>query len=119
MHNPAALEHLRPVETALDGIPALALNGPEAKTLRNGQGVPVFRSMDRDRFGHLREGDLVYAREGEVPVAIARIEGGAIRPVRALNLCTQERGRCRSPPSASPRYTRNSPPQKANTPPPR
>ncbi|HEY9567262.1 MAG TPA: tRNA pseudouridine(55) synthase TruB [Thalassobaculum sp.] len=86
MHNPAALEHLRPVETALDGIPALALNGPEAKTLRNGQGVPVFRSMDRDRFGHLREGDLVYAREGEVPVAIARIEGGAIRPVRVLNL---------------------------------
>lgn len=86
MHNPAALEHLRPVETALDGIPALALNGPEAKTLRNGQGVPVFRTMDRDRFGHLREGDLVYAREGEIPVAIARIEGGAIRPVRVLNL---------------------------------
>lgn len=86
MHNPAALEHLRPVETALDGIPALALNGPEAKTLRNGQGVPVFRAMDRDRFGHLREGDLVYAREGDIPVAIARIEGGAIRPVRVLNL---------------------------------
>ena len=86
MHNPAASEHLRPVATALDGIPALALNGPEAKTLRNGQGVPVFRAMDRERFGHLREGDLVYALEGETPVAIARIEGGAIRPVRVLNL---------------------------------
>ena len=34
----------------------------------------------------LREGDLVYAREGDIPVAIARIEGGAIRPVRVLNL---------------------------------
>ncbi len=86
MHNPAASEHLRPVATALDGIPALALSGPEAKTLRNGQGVPLFRAMDQDRFGHLREGDVVYALEGETPVAIARIEGGAIRPVRVLNL---------------------------------
>jgi tRNA pseudouridine55 synthase len=86
MHNPAALEHLRPVETALDGIPALALSGPEANTLRNGQGIPVFRAMDRERFGHLRDGDTVYALDGETPVAIARIDGGAIRPVRVLNL---------------------------------
>ena len=86
MHNPAALEHLWPVETALDGIPALALRGPEATSLRNGQGVPVYRSMDRDRFGDLHEGDLVYATDGVSPVAIARIEGGAIRPVRVLNL---------------------------------
>jgi tRNA pseudouridine55 synthase len=86
MHNPASLEHLCPLETALDGIPALALRGPEATTLRNGQGVPVYRSMDRDRFGDLQEGDLVYATDGTVPVAIARIEGGAIRPVRVLNL---------------------------------
>ncbi len=86
MHNPAALEHLRPVETALDGIPALALSSPEAMTLRNGQGVPVFRASDRDRFGHLREGDTVYAMEGGTPVAIARIDGGAIHPVRVLNL---------------------------------
>jgi tRNA pseudouridine55 synthase len=86
MHNPAAFEHLRPVETALDGIPALALSGPEATTLRSGQGVPVFRAMDRERFGHLREGDTVYAKDGDIPVAIARIDGGAIRPVRVLNL---------------------------------
>jgi len=86
MHNPAAFEHLRPVETALDGIPALALSGPEANTLRSGQGVPVFRAMDRERFGHLREGDTVYAKDGDIPVAIARIDGGAIRPVRVLNL---------------------------------
>jgi tRNA pseudouridine55 synthase len=86
MHNPASLEHLWPVETALDGIPALALRGPEANTLRNGQGVPVYRSMDRDRFADLSEGDLVYATDGTVPVAIARIEGGSIRPVRVLNL---------------------------------
>jgi tRNA pseudouridine55 synthase len=84
--NPAAFEHLRPVETALDDIPALALMGPEANTLRNGQGVPVFRAADRSRFGDLREGDTVYATEAGVPVAIARIEEGLIRPVRVLNL---------------------------------
>ncbi|MCR9177505.1 MAG: tRNA pseudouridine(55) synthase TruB [Alphaproteobacteria bacterium] len=84
--NPAAFEHLRPVETALDDIPALALMGPEASTLRNGQGVPVFRAADRSRFGDLREGDTVYATEAGVPVAIARIEEGLIRPVRVLNL---------------------------------
>ncbi|NQW11130.1 MAG: tRNA pseudouridine(55) synthase TruB [Alphaproteobacteria bacterium] len=86
MHNPAALEHLRSVATALDGIPALALTGPEARTLRNGQGVPVYRSMDRERFGDLHEDDTVYATEDGVPVAIARIEAGAIRPIRVLNL---------------------------------
>jgi tRNA pseudouridine55 synthase len=84
--NPAAFEYLRPVETALDDIPALALKGPEANTLRNGQGVPVFRAADRSRFGDLHEGDTVYATEAGVPVAIARIEEGLIRPVRVLNL---------------------------------
>ena len=86
MHNPAAFEHLRPVETALDDIPALALSGSETTTLRNGQGVPIFRSVDRNRFETLREGDLVYATDGVQPVAIARIEEGLIRPVRVLNL---------------------------------
>jgi len=84
--NPAAFEHLRPVETALDDIPALALKGPEVITLRNGQGVPVFRAADRSRFGHLQQGDTVYATEAGVPVAIARIEDGLIKPVRVLNL---------------------------------
>lgn len=84
--NPAVFEYLRPVETALDDIPALALKGPEANTLRNGQGVPVFRAADRSRFGDLHEGDTVYATEAGVPVAIARIEEGLIRPVRVLNL---------------------------------
>lgn len=86
MHNPAALKHLRSVATALDDIPALALTGPEARTLRNGQGVPVYRSMDRERFADLHEDDTVYATEDGVPVAIARIEAGTIRPVRVLNL---------------------------------
>ena len=60
-HSPAAFEHLQPVETALDGIPALALPGGEAVRLRHGQSVSVFRVADRQRLADLHEGDLVYA----------------------------------------------------------
>lgn len=85
-HSPAAFEHLMPVETALDGIPALTLAGAEANKLRCGQSVPVFRAMDLERFGDLREGDLMYAVSGGSPVAIGRIDGGCICPMRVLNL---------------------------------
>ena len=77
-HSPAAFEHLQPVETALDGIPALALPGGEALRLRHGQSVSVFRVADRHRLADLHEGDLVYATDGATPIAIGRIDGGCI-----------------------------------------
>ena len=85
-HSPAAFEHLQPVETALDGIPALALPGGEAVRLRHGQLVSVFRVADRQRLADLHEGDLVYATDGATPIAIGRIDGGCICPLRVLNL---------------------------------
>lgn len=85
-HSPAAFEHLLPVETALDGIPAMPLTDDEANRLRRGQTVPVFRASDRDRLGELREGDLLYAISSGTPVAISRIQGGCVCPVRVLNL---------------------------------
>jgi len=85
-HSPAAFEHLLPLETALDGIPALPLSGDEANRLRRGQTVPVFRASDRERLGDLREGDFLYAVLSGVPVAISRIQGGCVCPVRVLNL---------------------------------
>ena len=85
-HSPAAFEHLQPVETALDGIPALALPGGEASRLRHGQSVSVFQVIDRPRWADLREGDLVYATDGATPIAIGRIDGGCICPLRVLNL---------------------------------
>src|SRR3546814_14433597 len=48
-------EHLLPVETALAAIPALAFTGSEAASLRPGQAVPLFRTVDLDRLGHLAE----------------------------------------------------------------
>ncbi|MDE0807991.1 MAG: tRNA pseudouridine(55) synthase TruB [Alphaproteobacteria bacterium] len=85
-HSPAAFEHLLPVETALDGIPAMPLTDDEANRLRRGQTVPVFRASDRDRLGSLREGDTLCAISSGIPVAISRIQGGCVCPVRVLNL---------------------------------
>jgi tRNA pseudouridine55 synthase len=38
-HSPAAFEHLRPISTALDGIPALAVTGSDAVRLRSGNSI--------------------------------------------------------------------------------
>ena len=85
-HSPAAFEHLLPVATALDDIPALALSGTEASRLRLGQSVPIFRRSDLERIGELREGDLLCATERGQPVAVARIAGGCLCPERVFNL---------------------------------
>ena len=77
-HSLAASEHLLPIETALDDIPALALTAAEAARLRHGQRVPV----RRDR---LAEGTLVGAWHDRLLVALARIEAGGLRPVRIIN----------------------------------
>src|SRR5258707_15237315 len=39
MHSPAAFGYLRPLSTALDGIPALAVSGPH--TFRSRSGTPA------------------------------------------------------------------------------
>src|SRR5690606_19168831 len=45
-HIPPEFEGILPVETALADIPALALSGSEAATLRSGQVVQLFRTAD-------------------------------------------------------------------------
>lgn len=82
----AAFDHLLPVEEALDGIPAMDMTGDEAAKLRCGQGVPIFRASDRDRVGDLSEGDMLYTMSDGIPIAISRISGGMVCPVRVLNL---------------------------------
>ncbi|HSE49820.1 MAG TPA: tRNA pseudouridine(55) synthase TruB, partial [Terriglobales bacterium] len=60
-HSPAAFEHLLPVETALDDIPALALTATEAIRLRSGQPVGLLHRQDRDRIYELAPGGMVRA----------------------------------------------------------
>ena len=91
MEQGAAVERLLlPIETALDDIPALALTDAEAHRLKHGQTVALLTRQDRERLSALR-GDVggdgtVIALFGGKPVALARVEGAEVRPVRVLNL---------------------------------
>jgi tRNA pseudouridine55 synthase len=85
-HSPAPFEHLLPVETALDDIPALALTEAEAARLRCGQAVPPLRPSDRAFMLELGNGQRIRATCGTKLVALAEIADGALRAVRVLNL---------------------------------
>jgi len=94
MHSPAAFEHLRPISTALDGIPALAVTGPDAVRLRSGN--PIL--MRANLFARLSDeapekddlqGLTVYLSTGDgEPVALAALEAGELRPFRVFNFGT-------------------------------
>lgn len=85
-HSAAASPILLPVETALDGIPALALSEREAGMLRNGQAVPILRPQDKERIASAGDDGIVLVLEATTPVALVRIDGIQVRPVRVLNL---------------------------------
>jgi tRNA pseudouridine55 synthase len=89
---PALRSHLLPVETALDDIPALALTEAEARRLHSGQALSVNRLVHALPPG-AQDTELVFrAVCGEWLVALARIEGGAVRSVRVMNLHTHTLG---------------------------
>lgn len=91
MEQGAAVERLLlPIETALDDIPALALTEAEAHRLRHGQTVALLTRQDRERLAAVHgaaggDGTVLALFAGR-PVALARVEGAEVRPVRVLNL---------------------------------
>ena len=93
MHSPAAFGYLRPLSTALDGIPALAVSGPDTVRIRSGNPIlsraALFAKM-KDGFG---DGELsgltVFLKEEDgSPVALAEIAEGELRPFRVFNFST-------------------------------
>jgi tRNA pseudouridine55 synthase len=91
MHIPAAFEHLRPISTALDGIPALAVTGPDAVRLKSGNPILIRAAQ----FAKITEGQspgddlqgltvFLSTLEGE-PVALAEFAKGELRPFRVFN----------------------------------
>jgi tRNA pseudouridine55 synthase len=93
-HSPAALEHLRPIATALDGILALAVTEPDSVRLRSGNPIliraPHFQRLVEQQDGNTESGaDLqgltVYlsTAKGE-PVALAEVAQGELRPFRVF-----------------------------------
>ena len=85
-HIAPASSILMPIETVLADIPALALTLQEANRLRHGQGVPVLPVASRSPFKDIVQGDTVVAMAEGRLVALAKIAGGEIRPVRVINL---------------------------------
>jgi tRNA pseudouridine55 synthase len=76
----ALLSVLRPVETALDDIPALAVSGQDAARLKRGQPVLI-----RGRDAPILKGP-VYATSRGMLVAVGEVSQGELRPTRVFNL---------------------------------
>jgi tRNA pseudouridine55 synthase len=90
VHSPAAFEHLRPLSTALDGIPALAITGPDAVRLRSGNPILIrpnmFAAITERHSGNDLQGLTVYCATGEgEPVALTEFAAGELRPFRVFN----------------------------------
>ena len=92
MHSPAAFEHLRPISTALDGIPALAVTGSDTVRIRSGNPILIRANLfARMKDGFADEGGLqgqtVFLKdETDAPVALAEIADGELRPFRVFQL---------------------------------
>lgn len=84
-HSAPVAEILLPVETALDDIPALALTEDEARRMQCGQAVPALKVARRMPLKQIGQGAVICAMAEGKPVALARFEGGEIRPIRVLN----------------------------------
>ncbi len=93
MHSPAAFEHLRPISTALDGIPALAVTGQDAVRLKSGNPILV-RPREFERITESAQTDdlqglTVFLSTGDgEPVALASFAEGELRPFRVFNFAT-------------------------------
>ncbi len=84
-HSAATSEHLLPLETALDDIPALALTEDEVRALRCGRAVAPLRPLDRARFDGFADGATIRATSNGRLVALVAFDAGLIRPVRVMN----------------------------------
>ena len=78
---------LRPIETVLDGIPALAVMEPEAARLKQGQRVPL-----QDLSGLLPEAARLEGAEAVLvthlskPLGLFKVENGVLKTIRMFNL---------------------------------
>ena len=85
-HSAAAFEHLKPVTSALDDIPALPVSAGEAAKLRHGQTLPALSPAADARFADIALAGTGVALAGGVPVALVQIKAGQLHPLRVFNL---------------------------------
>ena len=85
-HSAAAFEHLKPVTSALDDIPALPVSTGEAAKLRHGQTLPALGPGAEARFSEIVMAGTGVALAGSVPVALVTVRTGQLQPLRVFNL---------------------------------
>ena len=85
-HSARLEEAVLSIMTVLDDIPALALSEVEAGNMRHGMPVSAMTVLGRSPDVQVTQGETVVVMDGNTPLALARIEGGQIRPIRVLNL---------------------------------
>ena len=85
-HSAAAFEHLKPVTSALDDIPALPVSAGEAAKLRHGQTLPALSPATGARFAEIVAAGTGVAIAGSVPVALVSVKAGQLHPLRVFNL---------------------------------
>ena len=85
-HYSAALEHLKPVTSALDDIPALPVSAGEAAKLRHGQTLPALGPSAAARFAAVASTGTGVALSGDDPVALVTVKAGQLQPLRVFNL---------------------------------
>ena len=85
-HSAAAYEHLHPVASALDDIPALPVTDIEAAKLRHGQSIAATAHRHGSVLLRCIKGVTGIALNADQPVALVAIKDGAVCPTRVLNL---------------------------------
>jgi tRNA pseudouridine55 synthase len=101
-HSPAALEHLLPIATALDGIPALAVTGSDSVRLRSGSPIllraPQFARLAECQIPgsgavpHLQGLTVFLSTAQGEPIALAEVAEGELRPFRVFNFNAAPQG---------------------------
>jgi tRNA pseudouridine55 synthase len=85
-HSAAAFEHMHPVVSALDDIPAFPISEDEAARFRHGQTLSITSASAQARFASLQPDVVAIALCGEQPVALVTAKASELRPVRVFNL---------------------------------
>ena len=79
-HMGGVSEALRPVETALDDIPVLAITELEATELKHGRAIVLNSSLNTEN------SEWILAMEGNKAVALCNTSEGQLRPKKVFNL---------------------------------
>ncbi len=94
VHRGAMAEALRPIETALDDIPAVAVTGEEASRLKQGRAIVLLPHLAEDLRARRRprtvNGEdasrLALAMQDTVAVALGDVRAGRFQPTRVFQM---------------------------------